>query len=228
MLMAMAVIERPETIPTIRKTARSWTGVLLVLLLIALGIGADWWYHYTGTPEYSLSRLGKAVKAKNYGEASRYVDEEKIAGDVSQSLTDVLVAKYTYLIRNDPLPFTEARIGILQSIAPRFHTIVLIGARNAIRLLLSGNGILIGSSGFKQLDVHNFSQLHVLRSEVHGDMADVVVGGMPQPNPLGLEEIRLKMQRIPHSRQWRIEQVPDAAPIFAKYFDAEEAWKKRL
>ena len=186
--------------------------------MVLAGIWADWWYRYTGTPEYSLSQLGKAVRARNYGEASKYVDEERVATEISRSLTDVLLAKYTRKFQEDPFPFTESRIELLQSLAPRFRNWSLIGVRNAIRLLLSGNGILTGSTGFKTFDVHNFSGLHVLRSEVHGEGADVMIGGLPQPNPFDLTEIRIRMRRIPSSRRWRIEQVPDATPIFVKYF----------
>ena len=188
--------------------------------LVLAAISAAWWYRYAGTPEYSLSELGEAVREKNYGKASQYVDEERIANAISQSLTEVLVAKYTKRFQDDPLPFTETRIEWLQKIAPKFHDWTLIGARNAIRLLLSGNGILTGTSGFHQLDVHNFSGLHVLRSNVNGDTADVFVGGLPQPNPFDLTEIRVRMVRIPDSRQWRIEEIPDATPIFARYFNA--------
>lgn len=170
-------------------------------------------------PEYSLSQLGKAVRDKNYGKASQFVDEEKISQAISQSLTDVLVAKYTKKFQEDPLPFTETRIEWLHKFASKFQDWSLIGARNAIRILLSGNGILTGSSGFKQLDVHNFSQLHVIRSQVNGDTAEVFIGGLPQPNPFDLNEIRVVMVRIPGTRKWRIEEIPDATPIFSKYFD---------
>ena len=192
--------------------------VLLNILVIA-GLGT-WWYRYTGTPECSLSRLGHAVRAKNYGEASQYVDEERIANAISQSLTDVLLAKYTQKFKDDPLPFTDTRIELLHKMAPRFHDWSLLGVRNAIRLLLSGNGLLTGSTGFKVLDEHNFSGLHPVRSTVSGDIADVVIAGLPQPNPFDLTEIHVRMQRIPNSRQWRIEEIPDATPIFARYFNA--------
>jgi hypothetical protein len=200
-----------------------WRERFAVILLIALVLsvaGGIWWYRYTSTPEYSLSQLGKAVREKNYGKASQYVDEEKIAEAISRSLTQVLVAKYTRKFQEDPLPFTQTRIDWLTKIAPKFHDWTLIGTRNAIRLLLSGNGVLTGTSGFQQLDIHNFSQLHVLRSEVHGDTADVFIGGLPQPNPFDLTEIRVRMLRVPKKRIWRIEEIPDATPIFAKYFDA--------
>jgi hypothetical protein len=199
-----------------------WRERLAILLLIALlsSVGGGiWWYRYTSTPEFSLSQLGRAVREKNYGKASQYVDEDRIAEAISKSLTDVLIAKYTKKFQDDPLPFTETRIEWLHKMAPKFHDWTLIGAHNAIRLLLSGNGILTGTSGFAQLDAHNFSQLHVLRSEVNGDTADVYVGGLPQPNPSGLNEIRVRMARVPNSRIWRIEEIPDATPIFAKYFD---------
>ncbi len=201
---------------------KPWRERLAVVLLLSLGLsvaGAVWWYRYTATPEYSLSELGKAVRSKNYGKASQYVNEERIAEAISQSLTNVLVAKYTRKFQEDPLPFTETRIEWLHAMAPRFHDWTLIGVRNAIRLLLSGNGILTGATGFYQLDQHNFSGLHVLRSTVTGDTADVSIGGLPQPNPFGLSEIRIRMERIPNTRQWRIEEIPDAAPIFARYFD---------
>jgi hypothetical protein len=185
---------------------------------LAAGGAALWWHGYTGTPEYSLSQLGKAVRAKNYGEAAKYVDEECISGEVARSLTDVLVAKYTKKFNDDPFPFTESRIELLQKMAPRFDGWAQIGVRNAIRLLLSGNGILTGSTGFKTLDIHNFSGLHVVRSEVRGDDADVIVSGLPQPNPFDLTEIRIRMTRQPGQRYWRIEEVPDATPIFQKYF----------
>jgi hypothetical protein len=200
-----------------------WRERLAIALLIALAAsisGGIWWQRYTSTPEYSLSQLGKAVRDKNYGKASQYVDEEKIAQAISQSLTDVLVAKYTRKFQDDPLPFTETRIEWLHKFAPKFQDWSLIGTRNAIRLLLSGNGILTGTSGFRQLDVHNFSQLHVLRSEVNGDTAEVFIGGLPQPNPFELNEIRIVMARIPGTRKWRIEGIPDATPILAKYCEA--------
>lgn len=202
-----------------------WRERFAVILLIALALsvaGGIWWFRYTSTPEYSLSQLGKAVREKNYGKASQYVDEESIAQAISQSLTDVLVAKYTKKFQEDPLPFTETRIEWLHQLAPKVHDWSLIGMRNAIRLLLSGNGVLTGTSGFSQLDIHNFSQLHVLRSEVHGDIADVFIGGLPQPNPFDLQEIRVRMVHVPAKRLWRIEEIPDATPIFAKYFDAPQ------
>jgi hypothetical protein len=200
-----------------------WRERLAVGLIVAFAAcigGGFWWYQHTSTPEYSLTQLGNAVRDKNYGKASQYVDEERIAQAITQSLTDVLVAKYTKKFQDDPYPFTDTRIEWLHKMAPKFHDWTLIGTRNAIRLLLSGNGILTGTSGFHQLDIHNFSQLQILRSEVHGDTADVYIGGLPQPNPFDLTEIRVRMVRVPDLRIWRIEEIPDAAPIFAKYFDA--------
>lgn len=204
-----------------RHRTPSFAAGIVAIVLVLAGIGADWWYRHTGTPEYSLSQLGKAVKAQNYGKASYYVDEERIANAVSQSLTDVLLAKYTKAIQDDPLPFTDTRIGILKKLAPRFHDLTLLGVHNGIRLLLSGNALLTGTSHFSQLDVHNFSQLHVVRSTVNGDVADVVVAGLPQPNPFRLTELRIRMARIPNSRQWRIEEIPDAPAIFAQYFGTQ-------
>jgi hypothetical protein len=207
--------QRPQ-----RSARRLWWRATFILLLAALAAGAAalWWHRYTATPEYSLSQLGKAVKAKNYGEAAKYVDEERISGDIAKSLTDVLVAKYTQKFQQDPFPFTESRIELLQKMAPRFDGWAQTGLRNAIRLLLSGNGILTGSTGFNAIDIHNFSGLHVVRSEVHGEEADVVISGLPQPNPFDLTEIRIRMTRVPGQRYWRIEEVPDATPIFQKYF----------
>jgi hypothetical protein len=204
-----------------RRRSPSFAAGIVAIVLVLAGIGADWWYRHTGTPEYSLSQLGKAVKAQNYGKASYYVDEERIANAVSQSLTEVLLAKYTKAIQDDPLPFTDSRIGILKKLAPRFHDLTLLGVHNGMRLLLSGNALLTGTSHFSQLDVHNFSQLHVVRSTVNGDVADVVVAGLPQPNPFGLTELRIRMARIPNSRQWRIEEIPDAPAIFAQYFGTQ-------
>ena len=203
-----------------RSRWRERLAVVLILAFVACIGGGFWWYHHTSTPEYSLSQLGAAVREKNYGKASQYVDEERIAQAISQSLTDVLVAKYTKKFQDDPYPFTETRIEWLHKMAPKFHDWTLIGTRNAIRLLLSGNGVLTGTSGFHQLDIHNFSQLYVLRSEVHGDTADVYIGGLPQPNPFDLTEIRIHMIWIPNLRLWRIEEIPDATPIFSKYFNA--------
>jgi hypothetical protein len=192
--------------------------LIVAVVLVLAGVSAFWWYQHTGTPEYSLSQLGNAVKEKNYGKASYYVDEARIAQAVSQSLTDVLVAKYTKAIQDDPVPFTETRIGILHKIAPHFHDLAVLGIQNGIRLLLSGNPLLTGTSHLHQLDVRNFSQLHPVRSAVQGDTADVVIAGLPQPNPFGLTELRIRMVRIPNTRQWRIEEVPEATAIFATYF----------
>ncbi len=203
-----------------RTRAELWWRAAFILLVAGLAAGGAglWWHRYTATPEYSLAELGRAVKAKNYGEAAKYVDEERISGDIAKSLTDVLVAKYTKKFNEDPFPFTESRIELLQKMAPRFDNWTQVGVRNAIRLLLSGNGILTGSTGFKAIDVHNFSGLRVVRSEVKGDVADVTVEGLPQPNPFQLNEIRVRMKRVPGQRYWRVEEVPDATPIFRKYF----------
>lgn len=214
------MISKPPARPVARRRSPGVAVGVVAVALVLSGIAADWWYRHTGTPEYSLAQLGSAVKAQNYGKASYYVDEERIANAVSQSLTDVLVAKYTKAIQDDPLPFTDTRIGMLKKLAPRFHDLTLLGVHNGIRLLLSGNALLTGTSHFSQLDIHNFSQLHVVHSTINGDVADVVVAGLPQPNPFGLTELRIRMARIPNSRQWRIEEIPDAAAIFAQYFGA--------
>jgi hypothetical protein len=210
----------PFTVEPPRRRSRAILAAVGLISILALASAGVCWYRYTGTPEYSLSQLGKAVRAKNYGDASQYVDEERIASAISQSLTDVLVAKYTKKFQDDPLPFTETRIEWLHKAAPKFQDWTLVGVRNAIRLLLSGNGLLTGTSGFKQLDVHNFSGLHPARSIVNGDTADVIIVGLPQPNPFDLNEIHVRMARIPGSRHWRIEEIPDATPIFARYFNA--------
>jgi hypothetical protein len=216
----LLIVEPDYPLQFERSPWRERLAVALLLAFAACIAGGLWWYRFTSTPEYSLSQLGEAVREKNYGKASQYVDEERIARAISQSLTDVLVAKYTKKFQDDPYPFTDTRIEWLHKMAPKFHDWTLIGARNVIRLLLSGNGVLTGTSGFQQLDIHNFSQLHVVRSEAHGDTADVYIGGLPQPNPFDLAEIRIRMVRVPNLRIWRIEEIPDAAPIFAKYFDA--------
>lgn len=208
--------QRPERTPRAALLLRAV--FILAVLALAAGAVALWWHRHTATPEYSLAQLGSAVKAKNYGEASKYVDEERISADIAKSLTDVLVAKYTRKFNEDPFPFTESRIELLQKMAPRFENWTQLGVQNAIRLLLSGNGILTGSTGFKVIDVHNFSGLHAISSEVRGDEADVMVTGLPQPNPFDLTEIRIRMTRVPGQRYWRIEEVPDATPIFQKYF----------
>jgi len=62
--------------------------------------------------------------------------------------------------------------------------------------------------------------LQVLGSRVNGDTADVFIGGLPQPNPFDLTEIRIRMVRVPKTRIWRIEEIPDVTPIFARYFGA--------
>jgi hypothetical protein len=214
--MGYGSYDRPERS---RRTGLLWRAIfVLAVLSLAAAAVALWWHRYTGTPEYSLAQLGRAVKAKNYGEAEKYVDEERISADIAKSLTDVLVAKYTKKFNEDPFPFTESRIELLQKMAPRLDSWTQVGLRNAIRLLLSGNGILTGSTGFKAIDVHNFSGLHVVSSEVRGEVADVIVSGLPQPNPFDLREIRIRMIRVPGQRYWRIEEVPDATPIFQKYF----------
>jgi hypothetical protein len=204
-----------------RVGARNLAMIALAVCLLLAGLGAAWWYRYIGTPEYSLSQLGAAVKNQNYGKASYYVDQERIAGAISQSLIDALLAKYTRAIKTDPLPFTETRIEILRKLAPYLHDLALLGVQNGIRLLLSGNPLLTGTSHFSQLDLHNFSGVHVVRSTVNGDTADMILAGLPQPNPFNLAELTIRMARIPNTRQWRIEEIPDATAIFATTLDQE-------
>ena len=216
----LLTVEHDYALQDERSPWRERMAVALILAFVACLGGGFWWYRHTGTPEYSLSQLGQAVREKNYGKASQYVDEERIAQAISQSLTDVLVAKYTKKFLDDPYPFTDTRIAWLNQVAPKFRDWTLIGTRNAIRLLLSGNGVLTGTSGFHQLDIHNFSQLRIQRSEVHGSTADVYIGGLPQPNPFDLNEIRIRMVWVPNLRIWRVEEIPDVTPIFAQYFDA--------
>ena len=112
-----------ETELELRPERNKWRERIAVALLIALAAsisGGIWWQRYTSTPEYSLAELGRAVRDKNYGKASQYVDEERVAQAISRSLTDVMVAKYTKKFQDDPLPFTETRIEWLHKMAPNF------------------------------------------------------------------------------------------------------------
>jgi hypothetical protein len=48
----------------------------LVVLLIAAAGG---WYYISGTPQYSLYRMGAAMAARDAEEAEQYIDIERVA-----------------------------------------------------------------------------------------------------------------------------------------------------
>jgi hypothetical protein len=61
--------------------------VLLFAMAVAVLAAAGCWYHYTGTPQYSLALLAGAVKAKDYETARYFVDDERIADTASKSFS---------------------------------------------------------------------------------------------------------------------------------------------
>jgi|SRR5690242_1462560 len=195
--------------------------VILTVALLTIITGGAGWYHYTGTPQYSLAQLAHAVKSKDYETARYFVDEERIADSISKAFTDAVTAGFTKQMENDSNPFSGLGVAMMQLMLPRLRETTKEQVKQSVKEILSGNDTLTGKDGTKQADLRHFSGLQVKQCVVAGNTAEVLLGDVPQPNPFGIQGIRLRMARIPQSRNWRVVEAPDVARVFSKVFDDE-------
>jgi hypothetical protein len=189
--------------------------IVLVLGVVCLGLGV-WWYHYTGTPAYSLYRLQQAVKAKDYETARFYVDDERLADDVSTAATDAMQTSFSRTMEADKNPFSGLGVAMMQMMLPRLKDQMKDTVKTAIRQALSGNDTLTDKGGKAKVDFKQLSTIHLSQSVVSGNTAEVVFTGLPQPNDFDLKEIHLRRARIPQTRNWRIVGAPDVNGIFQR------------
>jgi hypothetical protein len=197
------------------------TAVVAVMLIGIVVIGScGWWYHYTGTPQYSLVLLVKAVKGKDYETARYFVDDERMADTISKSVVDALILQFTKKMEADQNPFAGFGVAVIQMMAPRMREMAKEQVKDSIKQAISGDDALTNRAG-TQADLKPFSHLRIRECAVSGNTAEVLIEGIQQPNPLDLKQIRLRMARIPNSRSWRIEEIPDVGPAFAKLLDTD-------
>ena len=197
------------------------TAMVAVMLIGIVVIGScGWWYYYTGTPQYSLVLLAKAVKGKDYETARYFVDDQRMADTISKSVVDALMLQYTKKMEADQNPFSGFGVAVIQMMAPRMREMAKDQVKDSIKQALSGDDALTNGAG-TQADLKPFSHLRIKECAVSGKTAEVLIEGIPQPNPFDLTRIRLRMARIPNSRSWRIEEIPDVGQAFAKLLDAD-------
>lgn len=77
-------------------------------------------------------------------------------------------------------------------------------------------------SGALRFDPSRFSNLRIEACVISGKTAEVVIRGIPQPNPAQITEVHLRMARIPNSRDWRIEEIPELAQAYVKLLNSEK------
>jgi hypothetical protein len=196
---------------------------LLLLAVILVGIG--WWYEYTGTPQHSLALLADAVKTKDYETARYFVDDERIADTGSKSFLDAAMDRATKEMKADDNPLSGFGIAALQMMAPRLRETAKDRIKDSIRQALSGDDTLTDATTAQRWDTKRFSQLRIEECAVSGNTAEVVLRGIPQPNPAQITEVHLRMARIPDSRNWRIEEIPELAQALVKTLDSNELQK---
>lgn len=197
---------------------RTIIAVVIIFGMAAIGGGA-WWYQYTGTPQYSLALLAQAVRAKDYEKARYFVDDERMADTISKSVVDALTNQFTNTMQKDSNPFSGFGVAIIQMMAPKMREMAKDQVKDSIKQALSGNDTLTNKAGTQQVDLKIFAGLRIKKCVVAGSTAEVLVEGVPQPNPFELKEIHLRMARNPNSRSWRIVEVPDVGQAFVKLLD---------
>lgn len=194
--------------------------VKVLLLLAALVAGIGWWYEYTGTPQYSLALLADAVKAKDYETARYFVDDERIADTASKSISDMAIQHMANDMKASENPFSGLGMVAIEMLVPRVRDTAKDNIKAAIRQVLSGDETLTKSAGTQRWDVSRFSQLRIEACVVSGNTAELQIGGILQPNPAQLTEVHLRMARVPNSRNWRIEEIPEIAQVYAKLMES--------
>jgi hypothetical protein len=196
---------------------------LLLTLAAAVLIAAGWWYQYVGTPQHSLALLADAVKAKDYETARYFVDDERIADTASKSVFDAEMSRVTKEIKADDSPLAGLGGVALQLMAPRIRETVRDHVKDAIRQALSGDDKLTNAEDAQRWGTNRFSQLRIEQCAVSGNTAEVVIRGIPQPNPAEITEVHLRMARILDSRKWRIEEIPELAQAYLTLLDPGKA-----
>ena len=192
---------------------------------VAALAAAGWWYHYTGTPQYSLALLAGAVKAKDYETARYFVDDERIADTASKSSSMLQWTHATTEMKADDDPLSGFGIAALQMMAPRIRKWLKIASRiQSGKRLAEMTHLQIRQCG-QRWDSDRFSQLRIEECAVSGKTAEVVIRGLPQPNPAQITEVHLRMARIPDSRNWRIEEIPELTQAYLKLLDLDALQK---
>lgn len=196
--------------------------VALLAVGIVVLVAGCCWYQYLGTPQHSLLLLADAVKAKDYETARYFVDDERIADAASKSFLDAAITHFTNEAKADDNPFSGIGVAAVQMMAPRIREAAKEQVKDAIKQALGGDATLTGGSKAQQLQLKAFSGLRIKDIVVSGRTAEVLIGGIPQPNPAQITEIHLRMAQIPNSRSWRIEEIPELAQAIAKMLDSQK------
>jgi hypothetical protein len=201
---------------------RKLIGILCLLALFGL---AAYTYHYFGTPEYSLYKLGNAIHQKDYETARYYVDEDRVSEDVSTSIVDVTMKQTMEQMQNDlkDNPFGGLGTGLIQMMVPQLKATARQQAKDTIDSLLGKDAPLDSIHNWPQFRSSTFAGVKVGRVDVAGNTADVAVDNLPKDLPIKMTELHVRMARIPDSRSWRVVGLPDLAPIFAQLLQDAKA-----
>jgi len=197
-------------------------GKALLLAVIVAGLGVAVWWYYGGTPQHSLALMAEAVRVRDYETARYFVDDERIAETASKSVLDAAMTQFTSKMKEDDNPFSGLGVAAFQMMAPRIKDTAKDNIKESIKQALSGDDSLTNRSGALRFDSNRFSHLRIEECVVSGKTAEVVISGIPQPNPAQITEVHLRMARIPNSRDWRIEEIPELAQAYVKLLDSEK------
>lgn len=207
---------------------RKSIGLFCLLGLLAI---CFYVYHYLGTPEYSLYKLGGAIQKKDYETARYYVDEERISDDVSTSIVDISVKETTQQMEQEEKgnPFMGLGTGLIAMMEPQLKRMAEEKVREAVDEVLGKDAALNtgGSSSWGGFSKFRRDKLKLGPVVTVGNTAEVAIENLPQDLPLDMKEFHLRMARIPGSRDWRVVGLPDIGPAFARLLHEAKASPSR-
>lgn len=192
--------------------------VVLLVSILALGlIGTGiWWYHYTGTPKYSLQLLVKAIKVKDYETARYFVDDDQIADSISKAAITATMAHASAAMEADHNPFSGLGEGMIQMMAPGLQGRMKDQIKDAIKEALGGNDTLSKKDASDSINFQRFKDVRFEQETVSGNTAEVVINGFPPSSDFDVKELHLRMARIPNTRNWRVVEIPEATAYVTK------------
>lgn len=185
-------------------------------IVVVLGWAGIWWHHYSGTPQYSLLQLAKAIKEKDYASAREYVDEDALSREASQAIVEATVDLYVGKHKPSKDDFANFGRAMTKMMEPKLRDLAQAEIRSELKQALSGQATIEGKDKVGKIDLSLFSSMKIDRVDIVKDEADVVLGGLPQPNDFQLQCVRLKMRHVPDSRVWKIVSLPDLKMILTK------------
>ena len=113
-----------------------WRIVAATILLVAVGGVA--WYYVTGTPQYSLYCLKKALQQKDLDAVEYYVDVDAVADAVVTDIMKVMNEQMDRELKDNP--FAGLAQGFMALVEPQLRTMAKHKLREGMREGINVNG----------------------------------------------------------------------------------------